>query len=43
MVRGPAVVSKGALDLDASHDLDAEKTAIYDALEAKNILVDTTV
>jgi len=43
MVRGPAMVSKSALDLDASHDLDAEKTAIYDALEAKNILVDTTV
>ena len=43
MLRGPAMVSKSALDLDASHDLDAEKTAIYDALEAKDILVDTTV
>lgn len=39
LVRGPATVAKQALTLDASHDLQAEKDAIYAALEAKNILV----
>lgn len=43
LLRGPAVVSKAALVLDASHDLDAEKAAIYAALEAKGISVNTTV
>lgn len=43
MVRGQAIVSKDALVLDATHDLVAEKQAIYDALEAKGILVNTTV
>lgn len=39
LVRGPASVSKGGLVLDASHNLDAEKAAIYAALEAKGIQV----
>lgn len=37
--RGPATVSKAGLVLDASHNLDAEKAAIYAALEAKGIQV----
>lgn len=43
LIKGPAVVSKAALILDASHDLDAEKAAVYAALEAKNIQVNDTV
>lgn len=43
MVRGQAIVSKGALVLDASVDTDPKKVAIYDALEAKGILVNETV
>lgn len=43
LLRGPAVVSKAALVLDATHDLDAEKAAVYAALEAKGISVNTTV
>lgn len=43
LLKGPAVVSKSALTLDASHDLDAEKAAIYAALEAKNIQVNDAV
>ena len=39
LIQGPAVVSKAALSLDASFDLDAEKAAIYASLEAKGILV----
>lgn len=39
MVRGPAIVSKDALVLDASHDLQAEKDAIYASLTAAGILV----
>lgn len=39
LVRGPASVSKGGLVLDASHNLDAEKLAIYTALEALGIQV----
>jgi len=39
MTRGPASVSAGALVLDASHNLDAEKAAIYAAFEAKGIQV----
>lgn len=41
--RGPASISKGALVLDATHNLDAEKAAIYAALEAKGIQVLETV
>lgn len=39
MVRGPASVSKAALILDATHNTDPEKAAIYAALEAKGIQV----
>lgn len=37
LIKGPAVVSKGGLVLDATYDLDAEKNAVYAALEAKNV------
>lgn len=43
LVKGPAIVSKDALVLDASFNLDAEKAAAYAALEALNINVETTV
>lgn len=43
LVRGPAIISKGALVLDATVDTDAEKNAVYAALEAKGILVNQTV
>jgi hypothetical protein len=37
LVKGPAIVSKAGLILDASYDLDAEKEAVYAALVAKGI------
>ncbi len=37
LVRGPSGVSKGGLILDASYDTDAEKLAVYAALNAKGI------
>lgn len=43
LVRGPAIVSKSALILDASFDTDAEKNAVYADLEAKGILVNDAV
>lgn len=43
MVRGFAIVSKGALLLDATYNDATKKKAAYDALEAKNILVNDTV
>ena len=43
LVKGPAEVSKGALVLDATYDLDAEKAVVYASLEALNINVLTTV
>lgn len=43
MVRGPAVVSRDGLVLDASHDLQAEKDAIYASLTALGIIVAPTV
>lgn len=39
MTRGPATISKGALVLDATHNTDAEKDAIYAAFEAVGIQV----
>lgn len=39
LTRGPAGVNKGGLVLDATFDLDAEKAAVYAALEAKGIQV----
>jgi hypothetical protein len=43
LLKGPAIISKSALILDASHDLLAEQQAIWAALEAKGISVNTTV
>ncbi len=43
LLKGPAVVSKTALVLDATHDLQAEKDAIYASLEAKGIQVNDAV
>lgn len=43
LIKGPAVVSKSALVLDATYDLDAEKAAVYAALEAKGIQVNDAV
>lgn len=43
LVRGPAIVSKAGLVLDASFDLDAEKAALYAALAAKGILANDAV
>lgn len=43
LLKGPAVVSKAALTLDATYDLDAEKAAVYAALEAKGIQVNDAV
>ena len=43
IVRGNAILSKGALVLDATYDDATKKQAVYDALEAKNILVNETV
>lgn len=43
MVRGPAIVSKNALVLDATFDTDAKKAAVYTALEAKGVLVNETI
>lgn len=39
LVKGPAGINKGALVLDATYDLAAEKAAVYAALEAKGIQV----
>lgn len=43
LTRGPSMVSKDALVLDASHSDAAKKQAVYDALEAKGILIAPTV
>lgn len=43
IVRGPAIVSKGALLLDATYDNAAKKNAAYASLATKNILVNETV
>ena len=43
IVRGNAILSKDALVLDATYNDAAKKQAVYDALEAKNILVNETV
>lgn len=42
LLQGPSAVSKSALILDASYDLDAEKDVVYASLEAKGIKVLTT-
>jgi hypothetical protein len=43
LVRGPAIVSKSALVLDATFDLLAEQTALYAQLEALGIRVNDAV
>lgn len=43
LIKGPAIVSKAGLILDATYDLDAEKAAVYAALEAKGIQVNDAV
>ncbi len=43
LIKGPAEVSQGALVLDATYNLDAEKEVVYASLEAKGINVLTTV
>jgi hypothetical protein len=37
LVKGPAIVSKAGLILDATYNTDAELAAVYAALEAKGI------
>lgn len=37
LIKGPAIVSKAGLVLDATYNLEAEKAAVYAALEAKGI------
>ena len=43
LVRGPAIVSKSGLVLDASFDQDAEKAAVYASLAAKGIVASDAV
>ena len=43
LVKGPAIVAKGALVLHSSYDTQAKKDAVYAALEAKNINVHDSV
>lgn len=43
IVRGPIILGKTELVLDASVDTDAEKNAVYAALVAKNILVNDVI
>lgn len=43
LTRGPSSVSKTALVLDATYNLDAEKAVVYASLEAKGIQVLTTI
>lgn len=43
LVKGPAVVSKGALVLDATYNDDTKKNALYADLAAKDIQVLETV
>ena len=40
LIKGAAIVGTSGLVLDATYDLDAEKAAVYAALEAKDINVD---
>ena len=43
LIKGPAIVSKAGLVLDATFDQDAEKAAVYAALEAKGIACNDAV
>jgi hypothetical protein len=43
LIKGPAIVSKAGLVLDATYDLAAEKNAVYAAFEAKGIQVNDAI
>ena len=43
LVRGPSIVSKDGLVLDATYNVDAEKAAVYAAFEVKGILCNDAV
>ena len=43
LVKGPAVVSKGGLVLDATYDLQVEKDAVYAAFEAVGVQCNDTI
>lgn len=43
LIKGPAIVSKKGLVLDATHNTEGELAAIYAALEAKGIAVNDGV
>jgi hypothetical protein len=43
LYRGPCIVSKDALVLDASFNTDTKKSVVYAALEALNIAVNETI
>lgn len=43
LVRGPAIVSKAALLLDATYDTQAKKDAVYAAFETIGVLVNESV
>jgi hypothetical protein len=43
LIKGPAIVSKGGLVLDASYNEAGELAAVYAALEAKGIAVNDAV
>lgn len=43
LIKGPAIVNKAGLILDATYDLAAEKAAVYASLEAKGINVNDGV
>jgi Bacteriophage lambda head decoration protein D len=43
LVRGPSIVSKNAIVLDATYDLQAEKDLVYSQLTALGIVVADTI
>lgn len=43
LIKGPAIIGKGGLVLDATYDLQAEKDAVYAAFEAKGIQCNDTI
>lgn len=43
LIKGPAIVSKAGLVLDATYNTDAELAAVYAALEAKGIACNDAV
>lgn len=43
LIKGPAVINKAGLILDATYDLQAEKDVVYASLEAKGIQVNDGV